>query len=785
MVNHRRGAKVLQRSGDNTSMMEQDYWDRYPGRAAFMALIDLEHREELFNNGNRTCYEVVIGGLIRVAMCIVGKRMYLRAKDFTVSGESFPQDPKLLEEATQRVLRGGKAKPDDPGKSVQQDINSFVARMSDANRKSRPGRKIVDTFREEVQDAECDPSVQMRGNHGHTNRRTDSQFVAVELLPHFLSYHEFYESPPVPSWMPIWEVIQKMELLKDCPLDVPRTRKGGPKVNRKQRVGVRVVKKVPETQEQVHEEIKGEEDLSDERLKQLRTPDLWAIIRNKSKLIEHLRNQNKKQVKNAPAEEVMKAQRNTISKLQYKLSQALVDLGKVTQIERMEIQNQQIIKILTDSVDFKKEEVPREVLKSLTSYRKLFDGLTPEQVVAKTRDREYFLHAGVRAVMLIRAELDRVSGILRGLDIEIGRKEIGIQTDETCQSIDAALQITKNVQERLQVQSHQDRVAHTPSLKGREAEDRLLELLVGMAPTNVTVLLTRSTGRCGDFVLLYKEEDVIVGYAIIDCKSYSHSVPEKEVQKLVRDIDACTRTFLSPPRWAAIVSVESDIIHNGHSRADDFCHGTTPVFLMHSTNSHGDNGTSSIHDMFSKSRFYASLVPPVTPSEESVAELNDLEITHADKRSGRGRSHSKMRSDRVKFGEVVVNRVETLPVQTPEPPVSETSSISEDNMAVLANLKRGSRSKARTAVTETVSQKDLDKRIFVTDAPRKDGDILIAAAMSRLYKYKKGENIKGTILIKAVVDVTKLSESRVSSGLRNMFQPGVRDGQTLTNLCPV
>lgn len=127
-----------------------------------------------------------------------------------------------------------------------------------------------------------------------------------------------------------------------------------------------------------------------------------------------------------------------------------------------------------------------------------------------------------------------------------------------------------------------------PAVKGRLAEDDVFESLKSNVPQGCTVVMTRSLPRHTDFMLTYSKSGCTLGYALIDVKNYQGSVGSSQVDKLEKDIAFCTDKFHSPPVWAAIISLESNIAHNGVSRATDYLYGSVKVHLVHNLNSSGN-----------------------------------------------------------------------------------------------------------------------------------------------------------------------------------------------------
>lgn len=135
-----------------------------------------------------------------------------------------------------------------------------------------------------------------------------------------------------------------------------------------------------------------------------------------------------------------------------------------------------------------------------------------------------------------------------------------------------------------------------PAVRGRIGEDELFDLLENEAPTGCTISLTRHIPHHGDFMMVYRNKDArIQGYAIVDSKNYEGTVGTSQVGKLEIDIQECVKLYGVPPVWAAVISIESTISHNGCSRAPDyFTLQGTRMHLIHNLKEIGDDGTAGI-----------------------------------------------------------------------------------------------------------------------------------------------------------------------------------------------
>jgi hypothetical protein len=716
------------------------YLERYPGRLGFMEALDLKHVVDI-TSGDEKCYEANLCGIMKVAVHLskLG-RLYVRALDFTLINPSFSTDAAVRERAVEILLRGKEPSCRTPDEVVRCDITNYTSALNKELRASKAAVEIVKTFRQELGDPSAAPTVTMT----RPTRRNNHQFFAIEILPHLLSQLGFYESPPDPAWAPVWKVIKSMELLGSCPLAEPKMRMGKGAAKRVPQVAIQA-----ELQTELAEV--GEictEDVPDS-LMQLTRPKLCAMVRvlqkEKADLRARIADDSTKDVN-----EAARKMRETISKTQYKLreSQAAVNAIKAEKILLERELNDR--KRIEHAIDFSNVEIPPEGLRLMNSYESLYKDKTPEQVKTNVTDREYIVHKAIRELEKAKQEIVRRGKIMDEYGMVIIKKETDCQTDCTWTELTLA--------EKLEAQKSQmgliaERVRSdcVPALRGREAEDRLMELLVAMAPTNCSVVLTRSTGHCGDYMLIFRADNIVSGYAIIDCKSYTAVVPTKQVEKLQSDIDYCTEQFKCPPRWAAIVSIDTDIVHNGSAGASDFIHKSTLVLLLHSTNSKGDNGSSSIRDMLHRSEFIVNLLPVIQLSEESSVLIDKFEKSLiAGRKQGRGRSHSQARKS------VSFTKVEEV-VQ----PHGE-------------EIQQGS--------TVIIAREVLDSRIFVPSSQMSASELNIATLISRKYEYKEGNKIKGVDLKAYLMKCSGLSESSVKEFIKAVLLEGIRQGHSLINL---
>lgn len=127
-----------------------------------------------------------------------------------------------------------------------------------------------------------------------------------------------------------------------------------------------------------------------------------------------------------------------------------------------------------------------------------------------------------------------------------------------------------------------------PAVKGRLGEDEIFTIFKANIPQGCTITMTRNLSRHTDFMLTYIKNGFTLGYALIDVKNYQGSVGSSQVDKLERDITFCTDKFHSPPVWAAIISLESNIAHKGVARAADYLFGPVRIHLVHNLNSSGN-----------------------------------------------------------------------------------------------------------------------------------------------------------------------------------------------------
>lgn len=133
-----------------------------------------------------------------------------------------------------------------------------------------------------------------------------------------------------------------------------------------------------------------------------------------------------------------------------------------------------------------------------------------------------------------------------------------------------------------------------PAVRGRIAEDKIYALLQDSVPADCSILITRSTPCHADFTLVYRKGGRISGYALIDVKHYDGTVGSSQIGKLQRDIDHCASVHGVPPIWAAIVSIESNIAHDGIRHAPDFFWKDTRIHLVHNLLEPGDHGVSTL-----------------------------------------------------------------------------------------------------------------------------------------------------------------------------------------------
>ncbi len=806
------------------------YLETYPGRKEFVKSFDFGNAVDLPTGSGKNCFEVTVCGLIKVAVHHgTNGRLYIRALDFTLEGPSCSRNPVIRTAAIEQLFRGKSAVERDPRTVIGTDIHNYSNSIGSDIRPSKASRQILSTYRSEVGDPEADATTSMGISNLGSSQRTNHKFIAIEILPHLLSHIGFYDTPPDPSWIPVWNLIKKMEPLRDCGLAEPRTR------GRKQKVEAhppRIVSVASSTSgigsphpapckedvptlpvdtvvspevSQVDagvllldsegpvilpEVLATSETVNDLALTQLRRPMLIAIVRSLRKDKLDLQVRLREAAKKSSSEDLT-ASRTEASKLRYKLKQSQAEAAEY-KAESIMLRRDATERIkIEQAMDPDNIELVEPVtVRMMNSYHSLLKRTDATSADA-LRHRTHLHKAALVTLDKVIAERRHFKSIAESHGIHFDNPSIEIQTDISWSEIELREQLKaqKEVQEAhnelistITKEKDKSRISQVPALKGREAEDRLLELLVSMAPVNCTVLLTRSIGHCGDYILLFRDSSTIIGYAIIDCKSYTGSVPVKQVEKLKDDIDKSSKTFGSPPHWAAIISMESDIIYNGSSGASDFSHDTTPVFLMHSSHKRGDNGSSSIRDMLGRAKFYGDLKPYTFISVGCSITLEALETRlSSSKRQGRGRSHSQARS-RVTFSDssqVGLSRVASThvtPVQeeTDDDQIDECASDTESHgHDIHEDLQLAGRPSSHVP---------LDPLIFVPETSMSVSDLRIAIAMSQRCQYRAGSRLKGKVITENLATYLGRTVGRINKVIKRILVEGIRSGHWLVNV---
>ncbi len=788
-------------------MSYADYLSRFPGRAAFLRLFNFETAEDLDSGSAKDCREVTVGGVIKAATHVAGSgHVYIRLVDFTLEGPSCTQDHAPRDLAIQRLMRNKAVTPGDPDKTLKADINNFVGAIIRVARQSKASSQILSTYRQELSDPLAELVITMKGKSGAASRRCNGPYIAVDLLPYAMSRLGFYDIPPDPRWTLVWQAMKKMELIGTCGLDDARQRHGGPtsvQAQRRQERRRRLESApVPDESEDAQEGRPGRaplpppqdaavvnqeqdqaplnpDEVASEYLMQLRRPKLVDMIRYYRKTIVDLREQNARL--QAQDSEQGKDLREDLSKIRHKLKRAREEnthlRNKITMAERCSASLASIKAALDDNLT----EYTPATCKAINSYRSLYGPMTKEEYELHAKNREY--DSEVKTKLLDATTIDRMNmrKQLASLGAVISRQNAEVQTILTADQLDTAQQIHKELQVVLEKEKEKSRSYHIPSLKGREAEDRILELLVAMAPVDTTVLLTRTVGHCGDYMLLQYREDVVISYSIIDCKSYTGPVPVKEVEKLKNDVDSCTKLFGAKPSWAAIISLESDIIYGSKSGAADFLHEGIPVFLLHSACQRGDNGSSAIRDMLGRAELMSTLLPQPVLSLDSSREIEVYAKRLKDTRKqGRGRSHSQARS-RVSFGSAVTKTheccLEEKSAAAPEV-LREESEGAEDDEPSLERLE---------VVLDSVPVEHyelLDPRIFIEETSMTTPQRNIARFISRNYQYSEGQKMKGKALGLELTRPLGLSYATLRNAFMVIFIPQLRQGHWIHNIWP-
>lgn len=764
--------------------MSREYFAQYPGRRDFAASIDLGSALVVATK-NLPCYIAKIGGVLEAVVyrCPKG-HLYVRVLDFTLDSPAFTKDEAVRASAVRQVMRGKDPEGVNVGIMVRSDIVNYVIMLRRDDKATAGIRKLAERFSIEVGDVSVPSSVVMEQKKGAAAcPRVNHRFIAIEFLPHLLSQFGIYDNPPDPAWEPVWQIIRRMELLGGCSLAEPRPRNGTGN-RRKIAVQPAVAPEAPplitDEQTALAEDVRKDEDFDDDEntsFMQLRRPEMAAKYRIAVKIIKDLREREKQRLSTSAHEEVCAA-RMLAAQYKYKLKEALaVDSQERSKLVLAEREITELKRII-DALDLDSKPIPIESRKIVHSYKRLYEGLSPELIVHQAVKREYILSQALTAARAAKAEVCRLKELISP-PVSV---EVEVQTSDSWQEILA-----------LHMQLDKSRVQHTPSVRGRDAEDRLLDLLVGMAPTNSSVLLTRSVGHCGDYLVIYRDQgdETISGYAIIDCKCYTSTVPGKQVDKLIDDIEKTRSQFKMAPRWAAIVSMESDVIHNGKSGASDFWHESTiPVFLMHSTHKRGDDGSSSIRDLLGKASFIQQKAEETKISDESSQLLKVFETALIQgKRQGRGRTHSQVRS-KVSFKTEIstsspgISAAMSQPTARVAPVVPEPESdddMSQDLEGVEENVeavkRAGQRSKGAPA-----PHVPLDPRIFIAETEISPAHLKIAIVMSRLCKYDAGHKIKGVDIGSKVSSMLNITPNAVQKALRLILAKDVRCNRWLMNL---
>lgn len=754
------------------------YLSRFPGRKALAEALNYDGGKELSTGTSKLCREVKLCGLIDVAIHLgINGRLYVRAIDFTFAGPSCSVDPEVQEAAINRLLRG-----QIPGKTgargkIRADINNFVNSIDKPDRQSGISQKLQDTYREEIGDPEAMATEMMNRTNFGTSRRTNQKFISIELIPHFLSRISSLETPPDPSWEPVWKLIQAMEPLGSCPLSDPKI-----KVSRRQEIvdsleGVaefnppRRKKREPLPDVVIPPEEDGEVEDGDEvnipndRLLQQTRAKMVVMIRSLRKSLAASRAKFHKAFIEDSAAEELRAAKSANADLRLRAKQWQQEMAhykaRALMAEREINDNFRI----EQAVDLSKMSLSKPAAKMMTSYAALYKGLSAEFIIAYSVRRECSFNQAILAMERAKSALDQAVKSGNGKILISAETQTEIQWDILV--MQEKVKIHKEVEEAhgnrlVAIAQDKSRTENVPALKGKEAEDRLQAILVQMSPENATVLVTRNVDHCGDFMLVFREDDVITGYSIIDCKSYSGPVPTKQVDKFESDIDHCTQLFGSPPRWSAIISIESDIIHEGVSGAPDFDHGTTPVFLIHSAHRSGDISTT-VRDMLSKAK-YVQKVRPFIPIELSACvEISSFEKKITEKKSGRGRSHSQTKA-RVVFDERSQSRHRSSS--------GAREIITEDGEVI----QRGKT--MRSSQTVAIG---LDPRIFTT-SELSQANINIANAMSKIYRYEQGKIERSKNVVATMARIMVLGESAINHALKEILVSENRIGHRIHNL---
>ena len=655
------------------------FYTRKPSRQKFYEQFDLSGTKTIIDNGF-THRILRLANVMEVAVHEDSGMFYVRAADFTIMNPGFTKDLDILT-AAGKVSIGSRIDRD-PKDVTRTTITNFVASWSDPKRTTNPGRQLLEAFRLEVLNPKAVMSI-TSNTLGRGQTRTTGPFIALEILPYLLHRLGINNQSPDPRWKPVWDLILIMEKFPLISTQGPRACRAFTK--RKAPTGISAVADAraaviatgrddEEAENPNVESIRGpylvieeiEEAIVEDVLPGIleETPevipcDILPDLREMDSLSKSQVVMKFKYYFNRCKELIERehSNRSETDKLEiielrtanashrYVAKQRAADIEKMAKVERdnaalrRELDSYNILetKDLVECVKKRKSGLPlsRRVFehemsedqkwyKIALSYRvenTLCEKIRELQKLVTARDIQIERYTNPIPNIDFSMQVNFLSDAEFGMDRTIERQndELKISRSELTAVRDRLLLATQD----------QVKAQYCSSLRGRLAEERIASIISKVLPEEIKLFNTSSIPHHADFTLIYFDKETkerIVGYALIDCKHYQDSVPSSEVSKLEKDIETCRDRYGSPPSWACILSISSQISHNGASRAPDYYYKKDiPILLVHGLGTCvNDDGSLVIRDVLSRVTMYLEHKIKIELEAPIVLRLQDF-----------------------------------------------------------------------------------------------------------------------------------------------------------------